>query len=460
MKQFDIDMAKGALKNVDIIPPPSFSHGDIPFTYLYRQNPTVKQSIDTTGQITTINTSQSAKVLTHLVPFDIPIVPHHPRESCPPIHTLEPILQETIQVLETLFMTRPAWTRRSLRNSLTSQEQRHALRHAIPYVGYIFRSGPWRDAIVKLGRDPRSSPDYRIYQTAMFRLLAREPEVARDGGGRATTAIPGAAGAGAAAGAAGRRHNPFLRAPETAPNPLSATTTTTTTADGTVSTITPVPTGTSHIFTGHPPLPLDGKMWMFCDITDPLLRNLLFPEESTSTVPEAAPIPGTDPGTDPGAGERTFLRQTCEPVTDGWYQTATLAKAKTIMRSKIQTLSDDRTPDDALFARILTLFPDHVDEEHLQEDLARRFAFDDLGSVAGGGSMGSSVAGGEASSKEMQLATDIRAAIKSAVTWRGTVSRVAGRQDRAHESEGEEGEEGEEEDEREIDREEDEMDTQ
>lgn len=35
MKQFDINMDKGALTNVDIIPPPSFSHGDIPFTYLY-----------------------------------------------------------------------------------------------------------------------------------------------------------------------------------------------------------------------------------------------------------------------------------------------------------------------------------------------------------------------------------------------------------------------------------------
>lgn len=35
MKHFDISMDKGALTNVDIIPPPSFSHGDIPFTYLY-----------------------------------------------------------------------------------------------------------------------------------------------------------------------------------------------------------------------------------------------------------------------------------------------------------------------------------------------------------------------------------------------------------------------------------------
>lgn len=39
MKQFDINMSKGAISNVDIIPPPSYSHGDIPFNYLYVPHP-------------------------------------------------------------------------------------------------------------------------------------------------------------------------------------------------------------------------------------------------------------------------------------------------------------------------------------------------------------------------------------------------------------------------------------
>lgn len=378
-------------------------------TTRYRQNPTVKQSIDTTGQIRTINTSQSAKVLTHLVPFDIPVVPHQPRESCPPIHTLELAMQETIQVLETLFTARPAWTRRGLRNSLTTLEQRHSLRHAIPYVGYIFRSGPWRDAIVKLGHDPRSSPDYRIYQTAMFRLLAREPEVARDGGGSAANNDNQAA---ETSSSGGRRYHPFSRPPEvTAPAPLSTTTTTKTTSDGTISTTTPVPTSTTHIFTGHPPLARDGKMWMFCDITDLLLRSLLFPESTPASA--AAPVPAQAPGQ-----SQPFLRQTCEPVTDGWYQTATLAKAKTIMRSKIQSLAEDREPDDNLFARIIALFPDHIDETNLQEDFVRKFSVDDGAGAAG-----------EATSKEMQLATDIRATIRAAVSWRGMIGRAAGPQD-------------------------------
>jgi general transcription factor 3C polypeptide 5 (transcription factor C subunit 1) len=34
MKQFELDMSKGATLNADIIPPPSFSHGDVPFRYM------------------------------------------------------------------------------------------------------------------------------------------------------------------------------------------------------------------------------------------------------------------------------------------------------------------------------------------------------------------------------------------------------------------------------------------
>lgn len=35
LKQFDIDMGKGALTDVDIIPPPSFSIQEVPFPYMY-----------------------------------------------------------------------------------------------------------------------------------------------------------------------------------------------------------------------------------------------------------------------------------------------------------------------------------------------------------------------------------------------------------------------------------------
>ncbi|RHZ57231.1 transcription factor TFIIIC subunit TFC1 [Aspergillus thermomutatus] len=340
MKQFDIDMSKGATSNVDIIPPPSLSHGDVPFTYMYRQNPTVRQSVDTSGNLTTINTSQAAKVHTYLVPFDAP-VPTKPRENLAPIHTLEPTLRETIALVEDLLKDRPAWTRRGLRNHLKTSEQRYALRHAVPYVGYIFRSGPWRDAIIKFGHDPRTSPTYRIYQTVMFRILSGTSELARDAG-------------------SGRRHT--IPRPNEVPTGPDA--------------FTPLPTDT-HLFTGTPPLPPDGRMWMFCDITDPLLRSILFPNE-----PDPPP---------PG-----FLRETCDIVVDGWFGSGTIGKARTIMRAKVQSMLEGRAADEREFARVLR-FPDHVAPDGSLAD----FTLDPEGT----------------SSREMQLATDIRASIKG--SWKG-----------------------------------------
>ncbi|KAB8203882.1 RNA polymerase III transcription factor IIIC subunit-domain-containing protein [Aspergillus parasiticus] len=377
MKQFNLDMAKGMSSNVDIIPPPSFSQGDIPFTYAYRQNQAVRQSIDSSGNITTINTQKSTKVLTHLVSYDVPEVPTKPNENTPPLETQDATLRETVAIIQDLFDKRPAWTRRGLRNHLSTIEQRYALRLAIPYVGYIMRSGPWRDAIIKFGHDPRTSPDYRPYQTVMFRILPKEADVARDG-------------------YAGRRHAvPRLNEPVTDPS-------------------TDLRSNT-HIFTGQLPLPLDGRMWMFCDITDPLLRSIVFPAEEA-----------------PG-----FIRETCDTVSDGWFGSGTLAKLKLIMRHKILGLIEERIPDDQDFARILS-FPDYATPENVNT------AFTLDASVV--------------STKELTMATEIRAMIKGTPSWRESTNQgqeqdatgkrgksAAGRRVQWRDATGEEESEGEEE---------------
>ncbi|KAL3477682.1 RNA polymerase III transcription factor IIIC subunit-domain-containing protein [Aspergillus californicus] len=344
MKQFDLDMSKGITSNVDIIPPPSFSLGDIPFNYFYRQNAAVRQTRDKSGNITTVNTQQAAKILTHLVPYDIPTVPSRPRPECPPIETLEQPLRQTINIIGDLFKKRKAYSRRALRNALETIEQRYALRYAVPYVGYIFRSGPWRDAIVVFGHDPRTDPNSCIYQTVMFRILPREAETARD-------RDPGG----------GRRHN----LPR--PNEITSEAPTTT---------------TSHLFTGQPPLPLDGRMWMFCDITDPLLASILSPSQ------------------DPDHPEKTskqLIRSTCDILADGWYHNGTLAKLKAIMRHKIHTLFEGRTPNDEDFIHILT-FPDHV-----TSDAGLAAFWLDPGTATG---------------KEMAMATEIRGTIRGATSWK------------------------------------------
>ncbi|KAL4750098.1 hypothetical protein BDW72DRAFT_120898 [Aspergillus terricola var. indicus] len=388
MKEFDLDMSKGAISNADILPPPSFSHGDIPFHYFYRQNPTVRQTLDKAGNLTTVNTQQSAKVLTHLVPYDIEVVPAAPRADLPAIDTLDPVLRETISIVSSLFATRPAWSRRALRNNLTSLEQRYALRHAVPYAGYIFRSGPWRDAIIAFGHDPRKDPSSRIYQTTMFRILPGTSETARDRDPRDRDS------------SGGRRHTLLPRPNEMTMNPEVAT------------------SKTSHLFTGQPPLPLDGRMWMFCDITDPLLQGILNPPNNPETD---QPPPG-------------FLREECDIATDGWYGNGTMAKMKTIMRHKILAMYEGRTPaKDEEYEPILS-FPDHASPET--------------------GLKGFWLDPESATSMATALATEVRSMIKAAPAWRematartlakkGGGAKVQGGKEADEEEEDEEGTEEE-----------------
>ncbi|EEH05279.1 transcription factor tfiiic complex a box associated subunit sfc1 [Histoplasma capsulatum G186AR] len=385
LKEFQFDMTKGSTTNIDIIPPPALSRGDVPFNYLYRQNPTVKQSIGPSGEITTTNTQQIVKVLTHLVACDVPSVPTGPSENCPPIHTLDQTLRETISILQSLFETRVAWTRRGLRNHLATNEQKYALRLAVPYVGYIFRSGPWRDAIVKFGHDPRLDPSSCVYQTFMFRTLPSSitEQLDNDNGN----------------GNGNDNNN------NTAPAPANQTTTITTSISNRrqtrprLSSAVPAaettPATPSHIFTGQAPLPRDGKMWMICDITDPILARLLSPPTPAQPSPSAEPTSPT-PAPSPWP---------CDILSSGWYGNVTLAVAKTIMRAKIQhMLETGTTPPAAMeadFAPLLA-FPARVGGD---AEVGRRCAVDATAATK---------AGQRVSARCLSLAAEVRAMVRGA----------------------------------------------
>lgn len=117
-------------------------------------------------------------------------------------------------------------------NRVANQEYVYIIKQAFQYVGYMFRSGPWRDAIVKFGIDPRSDPKYRIYQTMMFQIFTRDP----DGAGHKRWEDERT------------RFAKSMRGKEQNKN--------------------------SHLFDGKT-AHMDGKVWQVCDITDPLLKSLL-----------------------------------------------------------------------------------------------------------------------------------------------------------------------------------------
>lgn len=83
----------------------------------------------------------------------------------------------------------------------------------------------------------------------------------------------------------------------------------------------------SHLFDGTRAY-TEGKVWQVCDITDPLLASLLATEE---------------------------LREDCHLEYDGWFNNATLAKVKVIMRQKLLKIQRGEEIDDSLFDKVLTL---------------------------------------------------------------------------------------------------------
>lgn len=101
-------------------------------------------------------------------------------------------------------------------------------KYVYQYVGYHWASGPWRDAVVRFGVDPRKDPECRKYQTMMF-MLEREPKDSR--------------------------------AKYSRPRPETAKT-------------EQIMRRESHLFDGRN-VSMDGKVWQVCDITDSLLVEVL-----------------------------------------------------------------------------------------------------------------------------------------------------------------------------------------
>ena len=292
MKGFKFDESKDFKPNAEIIPPPSWSHDQYPFNYSYHQNPAVKQIVDKFGNIGTTNIQGPRKAYNYPVPFDIDEVPQGPAPEVQPAETLGPLIQELIKEARKLLQQRPIYTRRALQNSLRDLWDRageNSAKHIYQYVGFIFQSGPWRDAIVRFGVDPRKDPKYRIYQCLMF-MLEKEPQDSR-------------------AKFQKTKQEKTKRSLQDAEQEKRRT---------------------SHLFDGTS-VNKDGKVWQVCDITDPLIKEIL---------------------------DTNILRPECDIEKDGWYWNGTWARAKILMKAKMERLLKGETVNDQLYARLARDLPD------------------------------------------------------------------------------------------------------
>ena len=193
----------------------------------------MKEVVDELGNASTINIAGPQKNRSQPVPHNVDQVPTGLAPDVPPIETCTPAMQRLIAIGRELLLNRPIFTRRALINSIPGNEWEtvgtNAGKYMYQYMGYMFSSGPWRDAVVRFGVDPRKDPKYRIYQTMMF-MLEKEPKDSRA---------------------------KYVR-----------------TKNDPVVVINAAKKKNSHIFDGKN-VTLDGKVWQVCDITDPFLKDLL-----------------------------------------------------------------------------------------------------------------------------------------------------------------------------------------
>lgn len=156
----------------DLPPPPRFSSIPLPFNYHYKKN---SATVMKEGKLTTKN--KHIKLHSTIIKW----------EDQPPTEPSEKLKQqivffeqnsqnviykdilETIKLLKALFDSKPIWIRKHL-EAVLPIHLKQCLRHALPEVSYTYAKGPWRQAYIKFGIDPKASSEYGKYQTEGFRV--------------------------------------------------------------------------------------------------------------------------------------------------------------------------------------------------------------------------------------------------------------------------------------------------
>jgi len=301
LKEFTLEPGIESGENIDLIPPPYFTPMSLPFGYNYAQNPYTKEvspgpsdsGSEDHDYKRVVNVTTRIPAAGYFIAHDeypVPTAPsREPDMSDPQVAT---IMTEMWLAME----ERPIWTRRSMWNRLGSKfaslpKSGSLVRHCLQYAGYQFKGGPWRDALVKYGLDPRTDPKYRIYQTLIFKLhKTRIGSV-----GRSWQAV--------------RRNEIGVTNFGKYWQELGDD-------DG--------PRDT-HIFNGEA-FSADGKVWQVCDITDPLIARLFANAE---------------------------VRAKCDVEIGGYYHRVLWSVAKAIMKCKMLAIRFGRTLTDEDFGATL-----------------------------------------------------------------------------------------------------------
>ncbi|KAK0720034.1 RNA polymerase III transcription factor IIIC subunit-domain-containing protein [Lasiosphaeris hirsuta] len=304
LKDFALQPGIEAGSNIDLMPPPNFTPMTLPFQYNYSQNPYTKEvspgAFSPSGSMSeedeygrVVNVTSRIPAAGYFIAHDEYPVPSGPSRE-PDMS--DPQVALIITEMRLAMEERPIWTRRSMWNRLGSKfaslpKSGSLVRHCLQYAGYQFKGGPWRDALVRYGLDPRADPKYRIYQTLIFKLhktrigtVGRSWQAVRRNEVRVTN------------------FGKYWREIGDDNGPID-----------------------THVFDGEA-FSTDGKVWQVCDITDPLLAKLFADAE---------------------------VRTECDNEISGYYHRVLWSVAKAIMKCKMLAIRFGRTLTDDDFSATL-----------------------------------------------------------------------------------------------------------
>ncbi|CEP61569.1 transcription factor TFIIIC subunit TFC1 LALA0_S03e05798g [Lachancea lanzarotensis] len=167
-------------------PPPRLSMVNIPFVYKFRGNPYATKS--SSGESTVRGTYlKNYQQLVHSFGenAEIPTTAHPSLQEDYQKAKVTGVypgskkdskfyekLEKCIAILQEAFTRRPIWVKRHI-DGLIPQDLHGTLKIALSLVSYRFTKGPWRNTYIRFGIDPRSSPEYAIFQTEYFKVEGR-----------------------------------------------------------------------------------------------------------------------------------------------------------------------------------------------------------------------------------------------------------------------------------------------
>ncbi|SJM87533.1 probable Transcription factor tau 95 kDa subunit [Zygosaccharomyces bailii] len=164
-------------------PPPRFSMVGLPLLYKYTTNPFAKREANGTTEVSSTYIRNYQQFVHDVAEgTSIPVKPHEllqkdfataqatgvypgtKKES-----KFYESLLECVEILKRLFEERSVWVKRHL-DGIVPKNIYHTIKVALALVSYRFTTGPWRNTYIRLGVDPRSSPEYAKYQTEYFKI--------------------------------------------------------------------------------------------------------------------------------------------------------------------------------------------------------------------------------------------------------------------------------------------------